>query len=112
LRVLQRCRRLSRATPAEEDELEQRLAKRALALELGLGRRTVRALGRATLFGGTGFAVWELTDGGSHYLPAGVAFLLGFVGWAGAGEVERRIGLVAESGGKRSMTGQNAKPTR
>jgi hypothetical protein len=97
LRVLQRCRELSRATLTEEDELELRLAERALTLELGLGRRTVRALGRATLFAGTGFAVWELTSGSSHYLPAGVAFILGFVGWAGAGEVERRIGSLADA---------------
>ena len=97
LRVLQHCRGLSRATLIEEDELELRLAEKALTLELALSRRSVTALGRATLFAGTGFAVWELTSGSSHYLPAAVAFILGFVGWAGAGEAERRIGSLAEA---------------
>ena len=62
VRVLQRCRGLSGAAHTEEDEegdeLEVRLAQRALALELGLGRRSVRALGRATLFAGTRVARW------------------------------------------------------
>jgi hypothetical protein len=112
LRVLGRCRRLSRTTLTEEDELELRLAQKALSLELGLGRRSVRALGRATLFAGTGFAVWELTSGTSHYLPAAVAFILGFVGWAGAGEVERRIGSLADARSQSNKARQNAKPTR
>jgi hypothetical protein len=112
LRVLRHCRGLSRATLIEEDELERRLAEKALTLELGLGRRSVRALGRATLFAGTACAVWELTSGSSHYLPAGVAFILGFVGWAGAGEVERRVGSLADVRGQANKTAQNAKPTR
>jgi hypothetical protein len=113
-RVLSRCRELSRATLAEEDELELRLAEKELVLELALGRRAVRALGRATLFGGTGFAVWELTGGSSHYPGAGVAFILGFVGWAGAGEVERRIGLLADARGhaKKTLNQQGDKPFR
>jgi hypothetical protein len=105
-RVLLRCRELSRAKLEEADELEQRLAERALKLELELGRRVVRALARATLFGGTGLAVWELTGGSSHYPRAGVAFILGFVGWAGNSEVERRIGSLADARHK------SAKPTR
>jgi hypothetical protein len=106
-RVLLRCRELSRAIVNEDDELEQRLAEKELELELELGRRLVRALARATLFGGTGLAVWELTGGSSHYPQAGVAFVLGFVGWAGASEVERRIGSLAGARIKRQ-----AKTTR
>jgi hypothetical protein len=64
------------------------------------------------LFAGTGCAVWELTSGSSHYLPAGVAFILGFVGWAGAGEVERRIGSLADIRSQANKTAQNVKPTR
>jgi hypothetical protein len=94
-RVLVRCRELSRATAHEDEELEQRLAEKELDLQLELGRRLVRALARATLFGGTGLAVWELTGGSSHYPQAGVAFILGFVGWAGNSEVERRVGSLA-----------------
>jgi hypothetical protein len=103
-RVLLRCRELSRTVLAEEDELEQRLAEKSLALELELGRRVVRALARATLFGGTGLAVWELTGGSDHYPQAGVAFILGFVGWAGASEVERRVGSLAGARGSRKPT--------
>ena len=116
LRVLSRCRDLARATLTEDDEgdeddeLEQRLAERALVLQLGLGRRTARALARATLFSGTGLAVWELTSGSSHYLRAGVAFILGFVGWAGAGEVERRVGSLADA--QQEKARRSAKPTR
>lgn len=106
LRVLRRCAALGRATLSEErgqgprdthaeDELELRLAEKSLALELGLGRRLVRTLARATLFAGTGLAVWELTGGSSHYPVAAVAFVMGFAGWAGASEVERRIGSLA-----------------
>jgi hypothetical protein len=120
LRVLARCNGLSQAALTEqpterprdanaEDELEQRLAEKELTLQLGLGRRLVRALARATLFTGTGLAVWELTSGSSHYLPAGVAFILGFVGWAGAGEVERRIGSLAE---RRKARVKNLAPKR
>jgi hypothetical protein len=80
---------------AEDDELEQRLAVKEQALVLGLSSRNVRALGRAALFGGTGCAVWELTGGSAHYLPAAGSFCLGFVGWAGCSELERRIGSLA-----------------
>ncbi len=117
VRVLVLCSKLSRATLIEEDELELRLAEKALTLEPGLGRRVVRALARATLFTGTGLAVWELTSGSSHYLTAGVAFILGFVGWAGAGEVERRVGSLAEVRKARAQDRARdgramAKPTR
>jgi hypothetical protein len=91
LRVLVRCRALSETTITEQDELEKRLAEKALALQLGLGRRMVRALARATLFSGTGLAVWELTGGSSHYPQAAIGFVVGFAGWAGCGEVERRL---------------------
>jgi hypothetical protein len=111
-RVLLRCRALSRATLNEQDELELRLAEKALKLELELGRRVVRALARATLFGGTGLAVWELTGGSSHYPQAGVAFILGFVGWAGNTEVERRIGSLADARKRTHGPERHAKPTR
>jgi hypothetical protein len=89
--ALVRCRRQF-ASPSDADELELRLAEKEQKLALQLARRNVEALGRAALFGGTGCAVWELTGGSAHYLRAGVAFGLGFVGWAACGEVHRRIG--------------------
>lgn len=92
--VFRRCARLGREGQGEQDELERRLSDKALALELGLGRRSLRALARATLFTGTGLAVWELTGGSTRYAPAGVCFVLGFVGWAAVGEVERRFGAL------------------
>lgn len=92
IHVFRRCARLGREGELEHDELERRLSEKALALELGLGRRSLRALARATLFAGTGLAVWELTGGSARYLQAGGCFLLGFVGWAAVGEVERRFG--------------------
>lgn len=91
LRELMLCRALSGSTLTEEDELERRLAEKELALRLGLSRRLVRALARAVLFAGTGLAVWELTGGSSHYPQAAVCFVVGFTGWAGCGEVERRL---------------------
>ena len=95
-----RCRvvALAAQSPAvEDDELERRLADKEQALSFSLGVRNVKALGRAALFGGTGCAVWELTGGSTHYLMAGSAFGLGLVGWAGCGELERRIGSLAGS---------------
>jgi hypothetical protein len=91
LRELVRCRALVETTIAEQDELEKRLAEKELALKLGLARRVVRALARVTLFSGTGLAVWELTGGSTHYPNAAIAFVVGFAGWAGCGEVERRL---------------------
>lgn len=96
-RAFWRCKRQLAATPVDDDELERNLAARAEKLELGLARRNVEALGRAALFGGTGCAVWELTGGSTHYLNAGVAFGLGLLGWAGCGELHRRIGSLAGS---------------
>ena len=98
-RTLASCRRASRslATLAEDDPLEQRLAEKELRLVIGLGKRSVLALGRASLFGGTGLGVWALTGGSAHYLDAGLCFGLGFVSWAACGEAQRRIGSLADS---------------
>jgi hypothetical protein len=107
-RALERCRELTgvagRAQQLEAleesgDELELRLAEREARLMLGLALRNVLGLGRAALFGGTGCAVWELTSGSSHYLYAGGAFGLGFLGWAGCGEAHRRLGSLAGAQG-------------
>lgn len=102
LRAYARCRRLTKELDGDldasaEDELERRLAERGQRLELGLAVRSVSAVGRAALFGGTGAAVWALTGGASHYLQAGVAFGVGLVGWMGSGELSRRIGSLAGS---------------
>jgi hypothetical protein len=96
LRTLSRCRAVCQAPIAEDDPLEQRLAEKEQSLVLGLGKRSVLALGRASLFGGTGLGVWGLTGGSAHYLEAGGAFGLGLVGWATCGEAQRRIGSLAE----------------
>ena len=106
IRYYLRCRRLlgvgapsnseTAVTPLpDEDELERRLAARERALELGLATRSVQVLGRASLFGGTGAAVWQLSGGSSQYLSAGMAFGVGCIGWAGCGELQRRVGLLA-----------------
>jgi hypothetical protein len=96
--TLVRCRRAAAAFAAskEDDPFEQRLAEKELRLVVSLGRRSVLALGRAALFGGTGLGVWALTGGSAHYLDAGVAFGLGFVSWACLGELQRRIGSLAD----------------
>ena len=104
LQAYRRCRAVARVTQspeAETDELEKRLAEKEQALAFTLGVRNVKALGRAALFGGTGCAVWELTGGSAHYLMAGGAFGLGLFGWAGCGELERRIGSLA--GARRAL---------
>ena len=106
VRALRRCQAVVRSPPVENDELEQRLAEKERRLVLGLSRRTVLALGRASLFGGTGLGVWALTGGSTHYLDAGAAFGLGLVGWAGCGEVHRRLGSLADlQGGPRRRQG-------
>jgi len=99
LTTLARCRKAARAldTLSEEDPLEQRLADKELRLVIGLGRRGVLALGRASLFGGTGLGVWALTGGSAHYLDAGLSFGLGLLSWAGCGEAQRRIGSLADA---------------
>jgi hypothetical protein len=98
-RTLAACRRAQRAfrSSVEADAFEQRLAEKELRLVLGLGRRSVLAIGRASLFGGTGLGVWALTGGSAHYLEATVAFGLGLASWAGCGEAQRRIGSLADS---------------
>jgi len=97
LRTWLACRALAAVRSVETDPLEQRLAEKELRLKLGLGRRSTLALGRASLFGGTGFGVWTLSGGSTHYLDAGVAFGFGVVGWAGCGEFQRRLGSLADS---------------
>ena len=98
LKTLASCRRAARALAAliEDDPLEQRLADKELRLVIGLGKRSVLALGRASLFGGTGLGVWALTGGSAHYLEAGASFGLGLLSWAACGEAQRRIGSVAD----------------
>jgi hypothetical protein len=97
--TLHRCAGASRSLVGlvEEDPLERRLLDKELRLVLGLGRRSVRALGRASLFAGTGLGVWALTGGSAHYFEAGVAFGLGLLSWAVCGEAERRIGSLADA---------------
>jgi hypothetical protein len=97
LATLSRCRSLCQAPIAEDDPLEQRLAEKEQNLVVGLGKRSVLALGRASLFGGTGLGVWGLTGGSAHYLEAAAAFGLGLVGWATCGEAHRRIGSLADA---------------
>ena len=98
LRTLAACRRAASALekPTEDDPFERRLAEKDLRLQIGLGKRSALALGRASLFGGTGLGVWGLTGGSAHYLDAGVAFGLGMVSWAVCGEAQRRIGSLAD----------------
>lgn len=102
LSTLARCRRAARALGElyDEDPFEQRLAERELRLTIGLGRRSVLALGRASLFGGTGLGVWALTGGSAYYLDAGLSFALGFVSWTACGEAQRRIGSLADGARK------------
>jgi hypothetical protein len=81
-----------------EHELELELLAREQNLELGLAKRNVQALRRAALFGGTGLSFWALTGGRSHdLLLAGEAFAGGIAGWAACGELQRRIGSLADS---------------
>jgi hypothetical protein len=94
-----------------DDPFEQRLADKELRLMIGLGRRSVRALGRASLFGGTGLGVWALTGGSAHYLEAGLSFGLGMLSWAGCGEAERRIGSLAD-GLRKPASRQGVDPSK
>ena len=97
-RTLLSCGRAWRSLSSlvQDDPLERRLAEKELRLLIGLGRRSVLALGRASLFGGTGLGVWALTGGSAHYLEAAASFALGLVSWAGCGEAQRRIGSLAD----------------
>jgi hypothetical protein len=103
-RAYQRCSKIHRGalslTRAEpEDPLEERLAERELNLELNLAGRTVKALGRASLFGGTGLAIWFVATGAltSESRVAYQSFAFGLVGWGGCGEFQRRIGSLADA---------------
>jgi hypothetical protein len=101
-RAYARCRSIERGASAAEiadDELEQRLADKELNLELNLAGRTVKALGRASLFGGTGLAIWFYATGSFATQPelAFGSFSFGLVGWGGCRELQRRIGSLAES---------------
>jgi hypothetical protein len=96
-----RCSRIQSgaASAQTDDPLEQRLAERELNLELNLATRTVQALGRASLFGGTGLAIWFVATGAlqSEPLLAYQAFGFGLVGWGGCRELQRRIGSLADN---------------
>ncbi len=99
-RALRRCRAIHDGlVVSEDDPLERRLAERAWNLELNVSLRTVKALGRAALFGGTGLAVWAAASGAltTHPVALWRAFGLGLVGWGGCRELHRRIGSLAES---------------
>jgi hypothetical protein len=91
-----RCVRSLEQALLDDDDLERRLGARQTELEHALARRQALTAGRATLFAGTGCAVWALTGGSAHYLEAALAFCAGMVGWMATGEVYRRIGSSAE----------------
>jgi len=82
-----------------DDPLELRLAERQLNLELNLAGRTVKALGRVALFGGTGLAIWFYATGAFKEQPliAFSSFAFGLLGWGGCREFLRRIGSLADS---------------
>lgn len=101
-RAFRRCRDIhGGALQAElaSDPLEQRLAERELNLELNLAGRVVTALGRASLFGGTGLAIWSYATGAFATEPRTTfaAFAFGLVGWGGCREFQRKIGSLADS---------------
>lgn len=101
-RAFRRCRTIHDGALEPElanDQLELRLAERELNLELNLAGRTVKALGRVSLFGGTGLAIWFYATGAFKEQPllAFGSFALGLVGWGGCREFLRRIGSLADS---------------
>ena len=99
-RAWRRCRAIHDGLVAVSgDPLERRLGERELNAELNGAGRTVKALGRAALFGGTGLAVWAAASGAwsTHPIALWRAFGLGLVGWGGCREFHRRIGSLAES---------------
>lgn len=101
-RAYARCRSIhagAAATDVADDELEQRLLDQELNLELNLASRTVKTLGRAALFGGTGLALWSYATGefSVRPVPAAASFACGLLGWGGCKELERRVGSLAES---------------
>lgn len=81
------------------DALEQRLAERELNLQLNLAGRMVTALGRASLFAGTGLAIWFYATGSFATDPkqAFASFACGLIGWGGCREIQRKIGSLADS---------------
>lgn len=101
-RAFRRCRLIhGGALQAElvDDPLELRLAERELNLELNLAGRTVKALGRSSLFAGTGLAIWFYATGTFTKQPllAFGSFAFGLLGWGGCREFYRRIGSLADS---------------
>jgi hypothetical protein len=101
-RALLRCRAIhsgALAPELESDPLELRLAERELNLELNLAGRKVKTLGRVSLFGGTGLALWFYATGVlvAQPLVAFGAFAFGLIGWGGCREFHRRIGSLADS---------------
>jgi hypothetical protein len=97
-RAFRRCHAIeSSVEGSESDVLEQSLLERERNIELNLAERNVRALGRVALFGGTGLGIAALTGGHEYDFLAGAAFGLGLFGWAGCGELRRRIGSLADS---------------
>jgi hypothetical protein len=104
-RAYRRCRAIhsglvaTEATEVEADPVEERLAESELNLELNLARRNVQALGRAALFGGTGFAFWGLASGDLLTHPLGLwrSFGLGLLGWGGCRQLRYQIGSLADS---------------
>ncbi|HVY27665.1 MAG TPA: hypothetical protein VHB79_14020 [Polyangiaceae bacterium] len=101
-RALRRCRAIHGGTlqaELEDDPLELRLAERELNLELNLAGRIVKGLGRTSLFGGTGLAIWSYATGAFATQPVltFASFALGLAGWGGCREFHRRIGSLADS---------------
>jgi hypothetical protein len=103
-REYQRCSKIQAGArlaqeDADADPLEARLTERELNLELNLAGRTVKALGRASLFGGTGLAIWFIATGAFAANPrlTYLSFGFGLVGWGGCRELQRRIGSLAEA---------------
>jgi len=101
--ALRRCRAIEQGVgDADElDAVELELSARERALQLGLAKRNVQALGRAALFGGTGFSFLALTGGRAYdlanLLPPLLSFGAGMAGWAACGEIHRRVGSLADT---------------
>jgi hypothetical protein len=101
-RALRRCRAIHGGALQPElldDPLELRLAERELNLELNSAGRIVMGLGRTSLFGGTGLAIWSYATGAFATQPllTFASFAFGLAGWGGCREFHRRIGSLADS---------------